>query len=197
LILAPSLRCRPLLLRHDSGPTFGFRFECTTELYGPSAAIGYVADLGCWNEELLAHLLDVDLLALEFNHDVELEYQSARHPRLIARVLGDDGHLSNEQAAKLLHEVLRRSSPGRLRHLVQLHLSRECNRPALALTAAQAVVGDHDGTITIHTASQAEAGPTLHLTGTATKRPGRRSPSKKPVGEGGSPQLCLPGLETA
>jgi phosphoribosyl 1,2-cyclic phosphodiesterase len=197
LILSPALRCRPLPLSHDCGATFGFRFESTTELYGPSAAIGYVADLGCWDEELLAALLDVDLLALEFNHDVELEYESGRHPRLIARVLGDDGHLSNEQAAKLLHEVLRRSSPGRLRHLVQLHLSRECNRPALALTAAQAVVGDHDGTITIHTASQAEAGPTLHLTGTAPKRPRRRTTPKKAVGEGGSPQLCLPGLETA
>jgi phosphoribosyl 1,2-cyclic phosphodiesterase len=197
LVFAPSLRCRPLPLRHDSGATFGFRFESTTELYGPSAAIGYVADLGCWNEELLAGLLDVDLLALEFNHDVDLEYQSARHPRLIARVLGDDGHLSNEQAAKLLHEVLRRSSPGRLRHLVQLHLSRECNRPALALTAAQAVVGNHDATITIHTASQAEAGPTLHLTGRATKRPKRRTSSKKAVADGVGPQLCLPGIEPA
>jgi phosphoribosyl 1,2-cyclic phosphodiesterase len=197
LVLSPALRCRALPLRHDSGATFGFRFESTTELYGPSAAIGYVADLGCWSEELVAALLDLDLLALEFNHDIALEKRSDRHPRLIARVLSDDGHLSNEQAANLLREVLRRSTPGRLRHLVQLHLSRECNRPALALTAAQGVVGDHDGTITIHTASQAEAGPTLHLTGTATRRPKRRSAAKKAIAECDSPQLCLPGLEMA
>jgi phosphoribosyl 1,2-cyclic phosphodiesterase len=184
LVLSPTLRCRALPLRHDSGATFGFRFESTTELYGPSAAIGYVADLGCWNEELLAALLDVDLLALEFNHDIALEKRSDRHPRLIARVLSDVGHLSNEQAANLLREVLRRSTPGRLRHLVQLHLSRECNRPALALTAARGVVGDHDVTITIHTASQVEAGPTLHLLGTATKRPRRRTAPKKAVAEG-------------
>jgi hypothetical protein len=110
-------------------------------------------------------LLDVDLLALEFNHDVELEYRSGRHPRLISRVLGDDGHLSNEQAAQLLREILRRSTLGRLRHLVQLHLSRECNRPALALKAARDVLDGHGAAITIHTASQDEAGPTLHVGG--------------------------------
>jgi phosphoribosyl 1,2-cyclic phosphodiesterase len=195
LILSPRLRCRALPLRHDSGATFGFRFESTTELYGPSAAIGYVADLGCWNEELLAALLDVDLLALEFNHDIALEKRSNRHPSLIARVLSDDGHLSNDQAAKLLREVLHRSTPGRLRHLVQLHLSRECNRPALALTAAKAVLDGHEATIKIHTASQHEAGPTLHLTGTATRRQKRRTSSNKEVADGASPQLCLPGLE--
>src|SRR5262249_4957688 len=140
LILSPAMSCRPLPVRHDCGATFAFRFESTTELFGPSAALGYAADLGCWDTALLEALLDVALVALEFKHDVELESLSGRHPRLISRVLGDDGHLSNEQAAKLLHELLRRSTPGRLRHLVQLHLSRECNRPALALTAAQTVL---------------------------------------------------------
>jgi phosphoribosyl 1,2-cyclic phosphodiesterase len=165
LALSSALRCRPLALRHDSGATFGFRFESLTDLFGPTAALGYVADLGCWDSALLEQLLDLDLLALEFNHDVELEYRSGRHPRLIARVLGDDGHLSNEQAAKLLHEVLRRSTPGRLRHLVQLHLSRECNRPALALRAAMAVLDRQGAEIEIQTASQHEAGPTLQLSG--------------------------------
>jgi len=197
LILSPVLRCRPLPLRHDSGATFGFRFESTTELYGPSAAIGYVADLGCWNAELLAALLDVDLLALEFNHDVELEYESGRHPRLIARVLGDDGHLSNEQAAKLLHEVLRRSSPGRLRHLVQLHLSRECNTLELALAAAKGVLDEHSGTVTVHTARQDAAGPTLHMTAVATQHQKRRSAPIKAISDRASPQQWLPGLETA
>src|SRR5262249_58433243 len=88
-------------------------------------------------DELADALADVDLLALEFNHDVGLERSSGRSPYLIARVLGEEGHLSNEQAANLLREVLRRSPPGRLRQLVQLHLSRECNRPHLAPETAQ------------------------------------------------------------
>jgi phosphoribosyl 1,2-cyclic phosphodiesterase len=197
LILSPTLRCRPLTLRHDSGATFGFRFESTTDLFGPSAALGYAADLGCWDADLLTALLDVDLLALEFNHDVEMEYRSGRHPRLISRVLGDDGHLSNEQAVKLLSEVLRRSSPGRLRHLVQLHLSRECNRPSLALAAAQAVLDGQAETITIHTASQDEAGPTLHIGGRSLGRKPHRARRKRTAPDGSAPQLWLPGLETA
>ena len=59
---------------------------------------------------MLHHALaDVDILALEFNHDVFLEKSSGRSPALIFRVLGDRGHLSNVQAAELLREVGRRS----------------------------------------------------------------------------------------
>ena len=51
-------------------------------------------------------LSGVDLLALEFNHDVAMQRSSGRHPMLIARVLGDEGHLSNAQAAALLRQTL-------------------------------------------------------------------------------------------
>ena len=104
-------------------------------------------------------LLDVDVLALEFNHDVALERGSGRSPRLIARVLGDHGHLSNEQAAALVRHVLRLSEPGRLRHLIQMHLSRDCNRPALARQA----VGDLPEHIEVHTAVQHRPGPRLAI----------------------------------
>src|SRR5262249_32951214 len=111
--LAPNLRCRALPLRHDGGPTFGFRFEATSALFGRPAALGYAADLGSWDDGLADALADVDVLAVEFNHDVELERLSGRMPRLIARVLGDDGHLSNAQAAALVRAVLTRSPAGR------------------------------------------------------------------------------------
>jgi hypothetical protein len=58
-------------------------------------SLAYVADLGTWDDELARSLADVDLLALEFNHDVDMDYASERSPYLIARVLGRHGHLSN------------------------------------------------------------------------------------------------------
>ena len=61
---------------------------------------------------------------------------------LIQRVLGDPGHLSNEQAAALVREVLARSRPGKVRHLVQLHLSRQCNSPTLAQKAARQMLNE-------------------------------------------------------
>jgi hypothetical protein len=63
----------------------------------------------------------------------------AHELRVDAFPLGDEGHLSNEQAAELLRETLARSIAGRLRRLVQLHLSQQCNRPALARGAAKSV----------------------------------------------------------
>jgi phosphoribosyl 1,2-cyclic phosphodiesterase len=155
--LGPGVRCRALRLRHDGGDTFGFRFD------GRGWSMGYVSDLGSWTAALARALAGVDLLCLEFNHDVDMEVTSGRSPALIARVLGAEGHLSNEQAAGLLREVVRLSPRERLRHLVQLHLSRECNRPTLAVRSAMAGLSRSGRTVRIHTACQDQAGPVVIL----------------------------------
>jgi phosphoribosyl 1,2-cyclic phosphodiesterase len=199
--LTPALRCQPLRLRHDGGATFGFRFQGGDGASGPAWSMAYVADLGSWTPELAQALADVDLLALEFNHDVELEYASGRSPRLIARVLGAEGHLSNEQAAALLGEILRRSVPGRLRQVVQLHLSRDCNHPTLALQAAETVLNGLGNAVQIHTASQDRPGPSLTIGGlTEEQQPlEKRRRLRKPApwrSPSSSCQLWLPGWET-
>jgi phosphoribosyl 1,2-cyclic phosphodiesterase len=157
LQLHPNCSCVPISLPHDAAMTSGFRFE------GTGWAIGYAADLGSWHSALARQFADVDLLALEFNHDVALQLASGRHPLLIRRILGDNGHLSNEQAARMFEEILRLSTPRRLRHLVQLHLSQECNRPDLARMAAKQVLDLLQINISIHTTQQQRAGPTIAL----------------------------------
>ncbi len=87
-------------------------------------------------------LAGVDLIGLEFNHDVEMQKSSRRPEYLIERNLGDRGHLSNAQAALLLEAVLSRSHEGAPRHVVLLHLSEQCNQPELALEAARAAIAD-------------------------------------------------------
>lgn len=154
LCITTLVQCRPLPVRHDSGATFGFRFDGAANLFSSGWALGYVSDLGCWNEPLADALADVDLLAVEFNHDAGLQKASGRPQHLIDRVLGDEGHLSNEQAAALVSAVARRSSPGRLSRLVQLHLSRQCNRPALAQAVARQTLAAEDCPAEIHTAEQ-------------------------------------------
>jgi len=197
-IIAQGLRCRPLPLRHDSGATFGFRIEGPRDLFGQGAAVGYVADLGCWDESLADGLADVDLLAIEFNHDLAMELASGRSPRLIGRVLGDEGHLSNTQGAALVRAVLGRSEIGRIRHLVQLHLSRQCNRPSLAREAAKAILDDFTFRVEVHTARQDEPGTTLHLgfAPDAGKRP-RRLASRRAPRQRTAAQQALPGIEEA
>jgi phosphoribosyl 1,2-cyclic phosphodiesterase len=112
---------------------------------------------------LAKRFANVDLLAIEFNHDVQMQIASRRSPMLIRRVLGDHGHLSNEQGAALFAEVLRHSTPGRVQHLVQLHLSRECNFAELAHAAAAKVLRRLSQGVEIHTTVQGHAGPTVVL----------------------------------
>jgi hypothetical protein len=63
----------------------------------------------------------------------------------------------------LLREIVRLSTPGRLRQVVQLHLSRDCNRPELAAEAARTVFVDSASSVHLYTARQDVPGPTLQL----------------------------------
>jgi ribonuclease BN (tRNA processing enzyme) len=158
----PGVRCRAMPLKHDGGPTFGFRFASETESERGGWSLGYAADLGSWDPALPRLLADVDVLAIEFNHDVEMQLASGRARWLIQRVLGEFGHLSNVQAAQLLAEcagVSRR----RLRHVIQLHLSRDCNRPTLAAAAAREVLARLSLASELHTADQDLPGPAIAL----------------------------------
>ncbi len=154
-------RCVPIAVDHDDPMTHGFRFE--GEAHGIPWAIGYAADLGSWRPELARHFADVDLLALEFNHDVPMQLSSGRHPLLIRRVLGDNGHLSNDQAAELLTAILKASTPGRLAHVVQLHLSQDCNRAELAEAAARQVLDLLGVDMAIHTTDRRRVGPSIAI----------------------------------
>ncbi|MCA8998064.1 MAG: MBL fold metallo-hydrolase [Planctomycetaceae bacterium] len=143
----------PFEVSHDSGPTLGFRIEREGSLFSPGWAVAYAADLGTWTEDLLPYLVDADLLALEFNHDVPMQRVSRRPPFLIERVLGDKGHLSNGQACELLSAVIRASASGRLKKLVQLHLSRECNTPRLAQREAKSKLTELNQRVEVATAA--------------------------------------------
>ena len=150
------LLCRAVPVQHDSGATFGFRFERRRTLFGSPWSMGYASDLGTWDNSVVEAFLNVDVLALEFNHDEHMQKTSRRSWQLIERVLGNAGHLSNHQAAELTAEIVNRSGPGRLKSLVQLHLSRDCNRPHLARKSAESVFESLSHPCEIYTADQHE-----------------------------------------
>jgi phosphoribosyl 1,2-cyclic phosphodiesterase len=146
------LRLQALELEHDSHRTFGFRIDdeagCTA---------GYVADLGRFDEALVELLSDLDLLALEFNHDESMQQESGRPRMLIDRILGPHGHLSNRQASSFLQAILQSSERVRPHTIVPLHLSRECNRATLAEKAAREALDEvgHSATIVVSKAEKA------------------------------------------
>jgi ribonuclease BN (tRNA processing enzyme) len=167
-------RVEPLALSHDGGPTFGFRLEARPARGPRTVSLGYLADTGCWTDAMADALADVDLLGVEFNHDVEMQKSSRRSYALIRRNLGPRGHLSNAQGADFVAAVLDRSSPGAVRHLVLLHLSQQCNDPTLALQAARGVLRGRRRRTNVHAALQAPAHPNLWV------EPGRRPRAAAP-----------------
>ncbi|MGF1580149.1 MAG: MBL fold metallo-hydrolase [Gemmataceae bacterium] len=174
LQLSPTLSCLPFLVRHDSGATCGFRFDGPRDIFGEPTCAGYVADLGSWDETIANHLTNVELLAVEFNHDEDLQRGSSRSRKIIARNLGNAGHLSNDQAVGLIRRVLELSDPHRLQHVVQLHLSEECNRIPLAHGSMNEILAN-EPQLQLHTALQNKPLDSIVMTdGTKKSKPRKK-----------------------
>ncbi|MDR1545978.1 MAG: MBL fold metallo-hydrolase [Deltaproteobacteria bacterium] len=99
-------------------------------------ALGLATDLGAASALVRHGLRGLGALILEFNHDLDLLLDGPYPHFLKQRVRSRQGHLSNEQGAEVLAELLH---PG-LRHVVLAHLSEVNNTPALARRAAEAVL---------------------------------------------------------
>jgi phosphoribosyl 1,2-cyclic phosphodiesterase len=181
-LTAAGLYVEPVTLSHDGGPTFGFRIEGRTRRSGP-VALGYLADTGLWRTQMADALAGVDILCVEFNHDVRLQLDSGRSRALILRNLGPRGHLSNDQAAEFVSAILGGADHSAARHLVLLHLSEQCNQPELAVDAARRAVKETGRRTRIHVAEQYRASPQLHV------RPANRRRSPARVTQAGSAGL--------
>lgn len=112
---------RPFAVPHDAREPVQFSFSHA----GLSLAV--LTDLGTLTPKLNEVLANLDALLLEFNHDARMLWAGVYPQSLKARVAGDYGHLSNDQAL----ELLARLDHTRLRHLVCGHLSEQNNRPEL------------------------------------------------------------------
>ena len=81
-------------------------------------------------------LKEMDGLLIEANHDVRM-LQTGSYPYYLKqRILGDRGHLSNENSGKLLSRIL----ADRTKFIFLGHLSHENNLPELAYEAVRAEI---------------------------------------------------------
>ena len=152
LAFGPKLVCRPIPVPHDAEPTFAFRFEARDGQDAPAWSVGFASDLGEYPDGLAEAFAGVDLLAVEYNHDEHMQRSSGRPSFLVNRVLGKYGHLSNVQAGNFTRKVLECSGEETPGFLVQLHLSRQCNTPELALVEARRATAGR--VVTVVTARQ-------------------------------------------
>ncbi len=107
---------------HDAAGSVDYRLDCA------DGSLGLLTDTGYVTDEAADALAGVDLLLLEANHDVET-LQSGPYPYYLKRrILGTEGHLSNDAAAEF---ALRCCIDG-TRDILLAHLSAENNTPAMA-----------------------------------------------------------------
>ena len=112
---------------HDAPGSCGYRFD--TE----DGGAGLLTDTGFVTDEAADILPGVDLVVLEANHDVEC-LRSGPYPYYLKqRILGAEGHLCNEDAARFAVTLAEAGAS----ELILAHLSKENNPPAMARNAVE------------------------------------------------------------
>jgi phosphoribosyl 1,2-cyclic phosphodiesterase len=96
------------------------------------ASLGHATDLGHLNRGLVEAFHGCSAVLVESNYDPAMLRDGPYPWSLKERILGPLGHLSNDDAARLLERGLGPSC----RRVVLAHLSRKNNHPDLALMAA-------------------------------------------------------------
>jgi phosphoribosyl 1,2-cyclic phosphodiesterase len=146
---------------HDAVDPTAFVFTAT------EGSIGFLTDLGYAPKLALERIRQVDTLVVETNHDERMLQEDSRRPWSVKqRILSRHGHLSNDAAAKFVASI----AGHRLRRVVLGHLSRDCNRPDLALGTMQrfGVQG-----IDLFCAEQNNVSPTFAVSGAAPSMVGQ------------------------
>ncbi len=112
----------PFRISHDAAEPVAYRVSTG----GKCAAV--CTDLGYYDEYIIDHLRGLNAVLLESNHDINMLQVGSYPYYLKQRILGKQGHLSNENAGRLLNEILHDG----MEAVMLGHLSRENNYEELA-----------------------------------------------------------------
>ncbi|HKL94261.1 MAG TPA: MBL fold metallo-hydrolase [Clostridia bacterium] len=116
----------PFRLPHDAVYPLGYSF------YNNGQKISVATDIGHITSGIVKNLSGSNIILLEANHDVDMLKQGSYAEFLKRRILGENGHLSNDKSAEILGQVLSE----KLERVILAHLSQENNLAELAYSAA-------------------------------------------------------------
>ena len=94
------LEIRSFNIPHDAIAPVGY----TVSYAGKNASV--VTDFGVFTEEIRDNIIDSDIILLESNHDVNMLRMGPYPYKLKLRVLGENGHLSNEDCGSAIVSLL-------------------------------------------------------------------------------------------
>lgn len=122
------LTINPFQVLHDAVEPVGFEIETGGEKVCVATDLGYVTRL------VKERIKNSDYLILESNHDEAMLKNDYRRPwHLKQRIMSKMGHLSNEAAGVCISEAVSE----KLKAVFLAHLSRDCNRPEIALKTVE------------------------------------------------------------
>ncbi len=115
----------PISTSHDVPNPVGFLFENGKE------SLVYLTDSGFIPDKTLSYMHNADYYVIESNHNVKMLFECSRPLALKERIASDTGHLSNEDAASYMVDLV----GNKTKEIILAHLSDETNTPELALKA--------------------------------------------------------------
>ncbi len=128
------MEIHPFRVSHDAAEPFAYRVEHQEK------SIAVATDLGYYDDYIVENLKGLDAVLIESNHDVNMLQVGGYPYYLKQRILGKKGHLSNDNAGRLLGEILHDN----LKSVFLGHLSKENNYEALAFATVCAEITQGD-----------------------------------------------------
>ena len=107
---------------HDVEDSFGYVVNNLDK------SIVYITDTGYINQRYFDLLKNKDAYVIESNHDVDMLMSTSRPLMLKKRILSDNGHLSNDDCAR----VIRNCITSNTKKILLAHISQQANTYQLA-----------------------------------------------------------------
>lgn len=107
-----------------------------------SRKISIATDMGNFDDYIVNKLKDSDVMVIEANHDIRMLEAGSYPYYLKRRILGNQGHLSNERSGQLIRQLLN----NHIKAILLGHLSKENNFPELAYETVRLELSENDFT---------------------------------------------------
>lgn len=122
----------PLKTSHDAPDSCGYVFTINNE------KLVYLTDSGIIPSKTEKYISNCEYYIFECNHDVDMLMESKRPDILKYRIIGDKGHLSNNQCCYYLS----RNIGCNTKEIILSHVSEECNSDSAILNTVKEYFSD-------------------------------------------------------
>lgn len=119
---------------HDADDSCGYVVESDSE------KLVYITDTGYISEAMKPYLKNADYYIFESNHDIEMLMATRRPMYVKQRIIGDFGHLCNEDCANTLVDLVGNNT----KEIVLAHLSEEGNSKEKAKSVLIETLAQHN-----------------------------------------------------